>query len=348
MTDDDRIRKHFSGQAETCRKLGSPFTGRVLNLLAERLDDSTGVGRKTLAWEGRLRDDALCLRLAGGLHKLVLTGQDAGLAAVYPASGSEPDDETLWAAIAAALSAHDHELAAFLDSPPQTNEVARSGVLLGGFLTVAAVTGLPLRTLEIGASAGLNLHWDAWNYALGDARWGNASASVKLAPEWRGPLPPLAALSVTSRAGCDQAPVDPADPEQALRLRAYIWADQSQRLQRVDAAIAHAAASPIRVTRADAAAWVAEQLVSPADDVATVLYHSIMWQYMPADTQTAIRDALLEAGSHATASAPLSWLRMEPVPEGGACELRLTSWPGGEERRLADVDFHGRWVEWLE
>ena len=52
-------------------------------------------------------------------------------------------------------------------SPPQTNEVLRSAALLGGFLTVAEETGLPLRCLELGSSAGLNQSWDAYGYRLG-------------------------------------------------------------------------------------------------------------------------------------------------------------------------------------
>lgn len=327
--------------------MGSPFTGRVLDLLSERLDERTAVGRKVLSWSGRLRDDALSLRLAGGLHRLVLSGEDTRLAEVYPASGNEAGDETLWQAIDAALGAHDTQLAAFIDSPPQTNEVARSGVLLGGFLTVAAETGLPLRTLEIGASAGLNLHWDAWNYALDNARWGDPGGPLQLTPEWRGPPPRLQSVRVLSRAGCDRAPFDPADPVQALRLRAYIWADQTQRLQRIDAAIAHAAASPVRVERADADAWVAARLRHLPEGSTTVLYHSIMWQYLPDATRAAIRAAVEDAGQRASAEAPFAWLRMEPVPQGGACELRLALWPGGEDRRLADVDFHGRWIAWL-
>ena len=47
MTDPGRVRAHLAGQAETCRKLGSDFTGRVLDLLAVRLDESTAIGRKT-------------------------------------------------------------------------------------------------------------------------------------------------------------------------------------------------------------------------------------------------------------------------------------------------------------
>lgn len=341
----DRVRAHFAGQAEACRRLGSPFTGRLLDLLAERMDDGTAVGRKALSWSGKLRDDALGLRLAGGLHALVLTGRDAGLAAVYPPDAT-PDDEALWSAAAKSLRIHDAMLADFLDSPPQTNEVARSGVLLGGYLTIAAETGLPLRTLEIGASAGLNLHWDAWDYALGKARWGDTESSVQLAPEWRGSLPPLVPVSVASRAGCDRAPIDPGDPGQALRLRSYIWADQAMRLARIDAAIAHAAASPIRVERADAASWVGAQLRSLPEGAATVLCHSIMWQYLPEETRGAILRAVEAAAAHATPQAPFAWLRMEPVPDGSACELRLSLWPGGEDRRLAEVDFHGRWVAW--
>lgn len=343
----DRVRSHFAGQAQACRKLGSPFTGRVLDLLAERLDESTAVGRKTLAWTGKLRDDALGLRLVGGLHRLVLAGEDAGLAAVYPTSGATADDETLWQAIANALVVHDEALVDFIDSPPQTNEVARSGVLLGGFLTVASETGLPLRTLEIGASAGLNLHWDAWGYRLGDAQWGDPASRVQLAPEWRGPLPPLGPVEVAARAGCDRAPFDPADPAQVLRLRAYIWADQSQRLQRIDAAIAHAAASPVRVESADAVEWAARQLEELPQGVATVFYHSIMWQYLPSETRAAIDASIEAAAKRASMDAPLARLRMEPVPEDGACELRVCLWPGGGDRRLADVDFHGRWMEWL-
>lgn len=347
MTDPGRVRAHLAGQAETCRKLGSDFTGRVLDLLAVRLDESTAIGRKTLAWTGRLRDDALSLRLAGGLHALALTGGDPGLAAVYPASGSAPDDETLWSAVAAALRAHDAFLCAFIDSPPQTNEVARSGVLLGGYLTIAAETGLPLRTLEIGASAGLNLHWDAWHYDLGGMQWGDPASAVRLAPDWTGPAPPDVSVEVLSRRACDRSPFDPADSDHAMRLRAYIWADQTLRRTRIDAAIAHAAARPERVEQADAAQWVAARLTELAEGAATVLCHSIMWQYLPDETRAAISHGIAEAALRATTGAPLAWLRMEPVPEGRGCELRLTLWPDGEDRRLANVDFHGRWVEWL-
>ena len=53
---------------------------------------------------------------------------------------------------------------------------------------------------------------------------------------------------------------------------------------------------------------------------ATVLFHSIFWQYLPQVTQAAIRAALAIHGAAATRAAPLSWLRMEPA-EGAPASL---------------------------
>jgi hypothetical protein len=236
---------------------------------------------------------------------------------------------------------------AFLTSPPQTNEVGRSGVLLGGFLCIAEATRLPLRTLEIGASAGLNLIWDQYRYTIGSGQWGDPASPVHLEPVWTGTLPPLAqALSVAQRAGCDIAPIDISDTEQRLRLQAYVWPDQLDRLARLVAAISLARKAGHTVVKADAATWLQDQLASPQPRQATVLYHSIMWQYMPEAKQDAITALMQAAGERSTRQAPLAWLRFEPPSGGGKSELRLTMWPGGEQR-LAVAHPHGRTVTWL-
>jgi hypothetical protein len=39
---------------------------------------------------------------------------------------------------------------------------------------------------------------------------------------------------------------------------------------------------------------------------------------------------------------------MEPGdPANNWAVLSLTLWPGGETRRLAHCDYHGRWIEWV-
>ena len=85
----------------------------------------------------------------------------------------------------------------------------------------------------------------------------------------------------------------------------------------------------------------------PAPGESTALFHSIVWQYLPADRQRRIGAAIRLAGDRATARAPLAWLRMEPAPDSRHTELRLKLWPPGRDRLLAEADYHGRWIRWL-
>ena len=337
----------FDLQVGWCSSLGSPFTAEVLSLLR---DDLAGGGRTAellRSWPGDPLADALPLRLAGALHALVLSGATPELAACYPPLHNQSRDR-LWPALNEVLNRHDDMIRHFLTSPPQTNEVGRSGVLLGGFLTVAELTGLPLRLLEIGASAGLNLFFDRYRYRLGSASWGDPDSPVVLAPDWTGGQPPLSApLRVAERTACDRAPVDLEDPAQRLRLRAYIWADQTERLARLEAAMALARRESVTVERADAVDWVPDQLAVATEGRATVLTHSIMWTYVPAPDQAIIAAAIAAAGLRATDAAPLAWLRFEPSGTSSGPELRLTTWPGEQHRRLATATAHGNRVTWL-
>ena len=65
-------------------------------------------------------------------------------------------------------------------------------------------------------------------------------------------------------------------------MRSYVWADQVLRLARLDAAISLAEANPFALEQADAADFVAAQIRKiRKPETAHVLFHSIMWQYLP-------------------------------------------------------------------
>ena len=330
---DARVLHAFRWQAGKCRELGSPFTGALLDEAAGWLDRGSAWAPLVGRWPGEPLDDALPLRVAGALHARFLAG-DARLAAHYPADGA-----AAWRA-GEAIAAEDPDgLAAWLRSPPQTNETNRALALFPGLLTVAARFDLPLDLLELGASAGLNLHMDGFGYE---------TPAWRRAGDWRGPPPPLGApLRVEGRAGCDVNPLDPAGEADRLRLRAYVWADQAARLARLEAALALAAGSGVRVERADAADWLQARLAERRAGATTVIYHSVFWQYPPEPTRRRLSAMIAAAGAAATADAPLAWLRFEP--EAGPAlryPLTLTLWPSGETAVLAETDPHGRWVSW--
>lgn len=346
----------FAFQRAACIHLGSNFSARLMTILSEDIASGGAFAALATPWAGvearQAGGDAAPLRFLGGLHYLALTGAGGTLAEIYAGPLDAVADDRLAAAAKQAGRAHEDALRRFLTSPPQTNEVRRSIALVGGFLTVAQRTGLPLTCLEIGASAGLNQNWDRYRYRFdaedGVSFWGPPENGVEIDTNWRGVSPPLVPALVSDRRGCDLNPIDATDPDRALRLQAYVWADQPDRLARLRGAIALAHRFPPRIERADAAAWAAAQ-AQPRRGQATVLYHSVVWQYLPAATQMSISGAIEAAGAAAEADAPFAWLRMEP--EGGnlagPMEIRLTLWPGPLEMRLARVHPHGAEVSWL-
>jgi hypothetical protein len=294
--------------------------------------------------------DAIPVRLLGALHDCALSGEAPMLARAYPAKGREGNADAAWSQARWLVEDRPERLSAFMAHEPQTNEVRRSACLIGGFLAIAAQTNLPLRCFEVGASAGLNQLWDRYRYELGTvAVWGDPAAAVVIDTDWRGPPPAIDAdVTVVERAACDRKPVDLADPVARRRLRAYTWADQIDRLARLEAAMALARAECITVDNADAVAWTAAR-ADPRAGATTVLYHSVFWQYMPVESQAALTATIEKHGAAASADAPYAWLRMEPPPDNlASMELRLTLWPPGEERLLAHVHPHGAQVDWAE
>jgi hypothetical protein len=286
------------------------------------------------------------LRFMAAAHRLVLRGEAPALARHYPSAGGEPDAGDPWPDFRAVIADHVGKLRELIELPVQTNEVGRSAALLGGFLHVARVTGLPLATLEIGCSAGLNLHWNRWLYDAGPAgTWGDPDSPVRLGDRFD-PAPPLdVAVEVAERRGCDAQPLDLASDAQRETLLACTWPDQVERFSQLDAALRVAAEDPVAIDRAPAAEWLADRLDEPRPGVATVVFQSIVLQYLDDDQRAGVRAAIAAAGAAATSRAPLAWLSMEPG--GDLADVRLRMWPGGEEALIARAGYHGRPVRWL-
>jgi hypothetical protein len=237
--------------------------------------------------------------------------------------------------------------------PVQTNEVGRAAVLVGVLAHAVEATGLPVRLLEVGASAGLNLRADAFALDLGEQAGGvlgDPASPVRLVRPWTaGPRPPAIAVRVVERSGCDPDPVDPTSAEGRLVLTSYVWADQRERLERLRGALEVAARVPATVVRAGAAGWLRDVLAAPADGVVTVVWHSVVRQYLDPDEREELHQLLERAGQRATAAAPIvhAWLEPERTP-GGDVVFRgeARRWPGGDVVHLADAHGHGPPVAW--
>lgn len=317
-------------QAAWCAALGSPLYASLLEASASDVVDG---GPAWLVLERFAEEpgaSALTLRLMGAAHRLVLLDILPDLARHYPSTGGDGDAAAAWPAFRKALADHHDEIQTLVARGCQTNEVGRTAALLGGFLEVAHRTGKPLRILEIGASAGLNLRWDRYRYESGELAWGDPASPVRFQNVFEVPPPLNRDAVVVERSGCDINPIDPTTDEGALTLRSFVWADQIGRLALLDGAIELAREMPVEVERLGGAMFLERELAAERKDVATVVYHSVVMQYVEEAERDRIAALIAEAG--------VFHLRMEPGHQ--TMEVRL------DAELLGTAHAHGTGVRW--
>jgi hypothetical protein len=285
------------------------------------------------------------LRLMAALHHLVLSGDAPALAAFYPSVGGNRSVEGVWPVAVAAIEKHFDELRMRVRRTVQTNEPGRSAVLFAGLLWLTDHHRRPIRLLEVGASAGLNLVADRYSYVVGGRELGDPGSPLRFVDPWA-PPPPIdletaaAALRITARAGCDIAPLDPTQPDDQLTLLSYIWPDEPHRIERMRAALSVAAREPIPVAARRGSEWLPEMLGNGREGELTVVWHSVMRQYVEPEEWAAIESALDKRPG-------VVRLSMEPSRDQEApMQLTVHDPAGAPEVRLAACGDHGLPIRW--
>ena len=340
----------FRQQGEGCAALGSRMYAELLHGLARDIDQQGPTARVLRGHEDDSGPSALALRLLGSVHRLVLERRAGGLAAYYPSVGGHWHPEHGVPAFVDLLD-RDHEaVRGWLDRPPQTNEVGRATGLMGGLLHLPEELRRPLRLFEIGCSGGLNLLAHRFSYVdSAGGRFGAERSPVHLRPAWRANgLAPWPDLEVVEAAGCDLSPVDVGTTEGRLALTAYVWPDQRHRLERLRGAIQLAQPSPPVVRRQGAADFLDD--IELEDGTTTVVWHSVMWQYLSTEEQERTAARIEDLGEQADDRAGIVHLFLEPTRRDPGRNheflVVLTSWPGGERRVLGRAAPHGVPVTW--
>ncbi|MEJ5866504.1 DUF2332 domain-containing protein [Pseudokineococcus sp. 5B2Z-1] len=380
----DGVVEHLRQQAATCRGLGARFTAALCEAAADDAERGGPVARVLRGQEGEPGPSALALRLVGALGRLVLQGAAPELARAYPADegddgapGPRPGDAARAAALLpGVVAAHEDALRADLGAAPQTNEVGRAAALWGALLHVLAegagrgVAGadddVPVRLHDVGSSAGLLLQADRMRMTARDGgAWGPPASPVQLGGAWDvapwraaggGDAPPRAV--VVERVGVDVAPLDPGDPRDARRLLSFVWPEQRERVHRLRGALELAVAHPVAVRRAGAGDLARE--LALREGAVTVVWQSVVRQYVPPAERRAAEADLEALGRRASPSAPLVLLALEPRRLPGdrhqrfCVEARVHGAPPGSRaaaagarlRLLGEAAPHGVPVRW--
>jgi len=300
---------------------------------------------------GRQRGQPAPNMLFGAVQYLLLQGVEHPLAAHYPVlAGPERPPAEAFPLFRAFCLEHREAIADLIATRrTQTQVVRRCTCLLPAFGLVHREARAPLALIDVGASAGLNLNFDRYSYRyLRDGsevlRWGREAARVELEADLNGPGTPSAPpreIPVASREGIDLNPIDLADPDELLWLRALIWPEHVERhAQLVDAA-AELKDSPIGLHRGDASRDLTHLLERVPEETALVVYSTIAMYQIPSEGRRRITKAL-EARSR---ERPVWRVALEGVHPPSLTLTRYRS-GAGETELLARASPHGWWIEW--
>jgi hypothetical protein len=250
--------------------------------------------------------------------------------------------EASWDDLDRALDEHGEFLTTWTtDHDVQTNEVQRSWALLPAFLSV--FDGRPFDVLELGSSAGLNLVWDRYRYVYGSGGWG--TGSLLLAGDDR-TSPPAGLFErevvVARRRGIDLNPIDAASEDGARLLRAFVWADQAPRLERLDRALELVRADPPQVMEGDYVDALPSLLRNRRAGTQLVVFQTASTMYL----DRARAERMNTAFHDAARDEPLVFVTAGRAPDDVGFSLDVVNYPDGRPKRLGLFDFHGEWLDW--
>jgi hypothetical protein len=312
--------------------------------------------------------------LLAAMHASLLRNPSHPLAAWYRSCDGtrSPDDSALASAVDALLNERHNEILALVETgATQTNEPGRSAVLVPALAAVHANVRRPIGLVEVGASAGLNLRLDNYQYTYQFAEsalaTGPSNAPVHIRcdmtrSESRFDPTTLRDLTIGSRVGVDLNPLDVNDEAQSRWLRALVWPDEVARFQRLSAAIEQGKQHPVIIHAGDAVESLAQLIADVPANQHPVIVTTWVLTYLPEDRRVAFVELVDRLG----ATRPLSWvwiehpayasgLRFPPevwadvASEGNPVVVSTYDGLGRSTQQLVAVTHpHGTWLNWVE
>lgn len=230
----------------------------------------------------------------------------------------------------------------------QTNEVGRLATLVPVFAQVAASDG-PLSLIEVGASAGLCLYPDRYDYAWPPAGELTGSGGPVLTAEVTGALPvPGSHPAIAWRGGADLNPLDVRDEDAMAWLANLVWPEQQERRDRLERAVRIARAEPPTITKGDLFDALPELLAEAGRHGTPVVFHSAVVAYLEVDARARFHD--LMAGL--VAAGECRWVSNEAphVLPGVTGDLSVPVGRfvlGLDGSAVALTHGHGHAIDWL-
>ena len=297
--------------------------------------------------------------LLAAIHDLVLEIPELPLAKWYPSITGEPVSGDPRPALRDAVNDYRSRVIEVVSSRhTQTNEVGRCAPLLIALAEQPLTRAIGL--IDIGCSAGLNLHLDRFGYHF---RGQNGPWEVEidrdsqplLSCDVRGRINhAIAKPQIGTRLGLDAHPIDVTEPDEVRWLEACVWPDQLDRLSRLRNAIAVARQFPVATQRGDAVEDLLQIVGEVPPHQHPVVINSWVLAYLSAGQRRQYQSVIDQIGT----ARDLTWIYMEApadCPELDGPDdpdtARLTAvmrvdWRNGLRtvRHVGTMHPHGYWM----
>ncbi|MFC5253078.1 DUF2332 domain-containing protein [Streptomyces nigrescens] len=233
----------------------------------------------------------------------------------------------------------------------QTNEVNRCAVLLPAFAALQQqLDDRPIRIVDVGASAGLNLLWDRYTYDYDGHRLSLPASDpdTVLTCEIKGATPPLS-LDVTRFArpvGIELNPVDVTDPEATEWLVSLTWPEQTTRMRTLNSALTLAARTPPTILAGRAEEHLADVVATaPADQHLCFVFSWSIYQIFGSPGG---RERLVDTLAELSRQRPLHEISIGHFGHDTP-HMIMARHESGVSRSdvVAYCDVYGTWLDWL-
>jgi hypothetical protein len=341
--DDARRRYHYSFSAEDHQRL--PFYSALMTALEDDL-----VAQVLLA--GIRIEQRNPMLVLASLHLAALRGHPV-LATIYLAAreGSLTEPEIAARQVIDVVNAEPELVRAQLNRSTQTNEPGRSAVFQAVIALIARDAHPSINLIDVGTSAGLNLHFD--RYPVRETDDDNPLTLVchDESPVDRSlPLP-----FVHTRVGIDPSPLDLANDDDRLWLEACLWPEEPRRMARLEAIVTQRPSWPeVTVLRGTAAERLDDAVALGDSSLLTVVLNSYVVAYFSEAEQTAFFNDMVAR----CARGNVAWISLESPfmvnfpttstesesARKGATEVLVTL-PGSAPRHWGWCHHHGLWLE---
>ncbi len=172
----------------------------------------------------------------------------------------------------------------------QTNEVGR----LATITPLLATLDGPLALIEVGASAGLCLYPDRYDYDWPGAGTLTGSGGPRLTATASGPVPvPSRHPEIAWRAGVDLNPLDVTDEDAMAWLQILVWPEQEERRERLSRGIEVARREPPLLETGDLLDSVPGLVRRAAEHGTPVVFHSAVLAYLDVSERDVFHDLMI-------------------------------------------------------